>query len=113
MTNDERDTMNDYERACAWHAERQGLLPIMDALRHAGIPHTLEQTGGWCMVVAVRGEQPDYVWVTADGPEGTAFVGWYPTEESAYDPCGDEVNRTVSLSDLPATVRAFMAGDRS
>ena len=65
------------------------------------------------MAVAVRGEQMDHVLVSADSGPGTADVGWYPSEGNACDPSGDEVYRTVSLSDLPATVRAFMAGDRS
>jgi hypothetical protein len=80
----------------------------MDALREAGIPFELEQTGGWCMAVSVRAEQSDYCLVTTECL-GTADLGWYPSEQEASE---EEVFATVDLADLPATVRAWMAGDR-
>jgi hypothetical protein len=42
-----------YDDACTWHATQQGLDPIADVLRAAGLPHTIVQTGGFIMCVHV------------------------------------------------------------
>ena len=42
-----------YEEACIEATTHQGLDPIVDTLRAAGIPHAVDQTGGFCMVVNV------------------------------------------------------------
>jgi hypothetical protein len=42
-----------YDEACAAATADQGLQPIIDTLTAAGLPHQVEQTGGFCMVVVI------------------------------------------------------------
>jgi hypothetical protein len=57
----------DYDDACRNAASAQGLDPIMNRLRRAGIEFTLEQTGGWVMVVYVSLGNGFTVGLTQDG----------------------------------------------
>lgn len=62
-----------YEAACLDAAERQGLVPVLEALTLAGIDHSLEQTGGMTMVVTVR--HPDgIVFALTESDEEDGFL---------------------------------------
>lgn len=92
-----------YDQACIAAATRQGLDPITAALTAAGITHTVEQTGGFCMVVTVQ--RPTGLWAITH--DGDYLVGWFPgnawndaREESADHTTTDlaEVVRLVSTT---------------
>lgn len=65
-----------YAARCAKAATDQGLDPLTAALVAAGIAYDVEQTGGFCMVVTVRG--------ILDGDEGTFTLT--ATDEGARFP---------------------------
>lgn len=86
----------DYAAACQTAASRQGLDPLTDALKVAGIRYDVEQTGGFCMVVTVRNEsgvvaaicdgedtpEPSRpVWLTCFYPGDTWTGGGEPEDE--------------------------------
>src|SRR3974390_3193759 len=49
----------DYEAACKRAATDQGLDPVLSLLTGAGVPNSLDQTGGFCMAVHIPwGENP-------------------------------------------------------
>lgn len=57
-----------YRCACAKHAERQKINEIAMALEKDGIPCTVDQTGGFCMVVHVYAEDEErWLGVTQEG----------------------------------------------
>jgi len=65
----------DYQAACEYATEEQGLNPALEALEAAGVPVSVDQTGGFCMCVRVQGEDPKiYVWVTASDIEAGLFI---------------------------------------
>jgi hypothetical protein len=47
-----------YDEACREATTRQGLDPVIAALAAARIPHAVEQTGGFTMVVTIPSRQP-------------------------------------------------------
>lgn len=66
--------MSDYDAACRKATTDQGLDPVIEALRAAGIPHELEQSGGYTMVVTVKVSEGMYA-ITNDGG---FLLGHYP-----------------------------------
>ena len=78
-------TLHPYDLACRQAATDQGLDPALDALRGAGLPVTVEQTGGFCMVLAVYAEDRRYVMVTTQAEYDGDGPGWlvcqYPAPE--------------------------------
>jgi hypothetical protein len=46
--------VSDYEAACREATTNQGLDPVVEALTAMGIPHAVEQTGGFTMAVTVK-----------------------------------------------------------
>lgn len=91
-----------YEEMCRQAATAQGLDPITERLSAEGIPHTIEQTGGFVMVVRIPLAEPAWIGVTAhddqrggwyiaryrdDADEGTPLVGggsydWHSADEA-------------------------------
>lgn len=68
----------DYDLACNSAATNQGLDPVIAALSAAGIPHDLEQTGGFVMVITVQAPTGTYA-ITASETEADQYVlGFYP-----------------------------------
>lgn len=104
-----------YDARCTYAAERGNLPPIMRQLRAAGITHELQQTGGFCMNVAVHmpnGESAEMVDAEqfGYGPAGTVFVQFNTVqmrEEGCY---GDEPYHIVTLAELPSLIRQMKEG---
>lgn len=76
------EDLDEYGTACAKATARQELLPLVAELLTAGIPHRVEQTGGFTMVVVVPVDDGVYA-LTNDGARsltGTTqyCVGYYP-----------------------------------
>jgi hypothetical protein len=79
----------DYDEQCKAATTDQGLDPVIEALTAAGIPHALEQTGGFTMAVTVEapsgtfavtkddgymlGHYPDGLWETAEGDAAYSY----------------------------------------
>lgn len=102
-----------YEARCDAATTAQGLDPAVAALRAAGIPVQVWQTGGFCMVAAV----PD-----AEGEGVIAITGdvgayWYPDDglqedsvEVACAPSGGVYETDEQTADLVRRIIAFRAG---
>ena len=102
-----------YAARVEYATENQGLLPITDALARAGVPYTVDQTGGFCMCVNVplaEGGTP-YLYVTAsDYDDGTAVVGMYwDCGEANYHSEGVDVAYNLPLERLGPVVRTLAA----
>ncbi|MBM3661165.1 MAG: hypothetical protein FJW95_16905 [Actinobacteria bacterium] len=109
-----------YEEACAFATTRQGLDPIVAAIAAAGIPVTVNQTGGFCMCVRV--EHPTAaasVWVTVDqGDYNDARYGddddWQPAPDTFLacvypdDEDGGEGATLTEAATIPETVAAII-----
>jgi hypothetical protein len=107
-----------YTEACDWHATQQGLDPIAAALKAAGIPHTVDQTGGFVMLVHVpldEGQGQHWLWLSpsdddrvcvgeywdcGDDYHGEGWTEWLG-EQGHANPYADAVH---SLDDLRAVV---------
>lgn len=59
----------DYEQACKQAATDQGLDPITDELARAGIPHTVDQTGGFVMCINVPLVEGGRQWLYLTSPD--------------------------------------------
>ena len=68
------DESLDYDKACKDAATRQGLDPVLAAFKEADVPCTLEQTGGFTMVVTVS--CPEGTFAVID--DGGYLLGMYP-----------------------------------
>lgn len=73
-----------YTEACERAATDQNLDPISEELSRHGIPHYIDQTGGFCMVVRVplSEDGKHYLYMTdavdyASGPVGWVAAGEY------------------------------------
>lgn len=80
---------NWYEQRCRDATTAQGLDPIVEVIRDAGIPVSVDQTGGFCMCVRVDLVEGNsqFLWLTVnDGDvyEGDVVIGRY------WD-CGDNI----------------------
>jgi hypothetical protein len=64
----------DYQTRCRLAATAQGLDPIIERLNDAGIPHSVEQTGGWVMVIEIPVTDHTYIGVTADAAQPDHWV---------------------------------------
>jgi len=102
-----------YEQACKQAATNQLLDPITDVLSAAGIPHEVEQTGGFVMLVCVpiTEDGRQHLWLEGRDDCGPAYV----VTGSRYSERGaDEVNYpcygmdlgTIALGELVDRVRA-------
>lgn len=80
--------MIDYAAACQDAATRQGLDTLADALDTAGVEYVIEQTGGFCMALTVRGV-PGVVVATYDADTNTTDPATFPGWLTGYYP-GDE-----------------------
>jgi hypothetical protein len=83
------ETLHPYELACRHAATDQGLDPALDLLRAAGLPVVVEQTGGFCMVLAVYGEDRRYVMVTTQREYDGDGPGWLVCQYPAPADDGD------------------------
>ena len=98
-----------YAEGCAHAATAQGLDPITEALRAAGIPYAVDQTGGFCMCVNVplREGGSVYLYVTAGSAEGLCMVGMYWECEECYGECA-EVADDLPIEHLAHSVRLLI-----
>ena len=68
-----------YEESCVHAAADQGITPIVDAWRAAGLDAITEQTGGFCMVASIN-EEFRYLWATpaeieySEGDDTTRYL---------------------------------------
>lgn len=99
-----------YADACANATSAQGLDPVIDALTLAGVPVEVWQTGGFCMVAAVRDIEGDGI-IAITGEVG---AHWYPTDELQEDsveiacaPSGCVYETPEQLADLVTRINAF------
>jgi hypothetical protein len=108
-----------YEDACACAATAQGLDPIADVLRAAGIPFTIDQTGGFtmCIRVPMTEDGRQFVYVTAGDVlddyslDGPISVGRYWECDSDEMPCYEDDEQwggDVMVDGLPAFLRDQM-----
>lgn len=73
------NSTRDYDADCRTAATRQGLDPLTEALAAANVPHTVEQTGGFCMAVVVPAADGGTYAAISDHPEPRPWaVGFYP-----------------------------------
>lgn len=73
------DALPNYAVACATAASNQGLDPLIDGLTIADVPHDVEQTGGFCMVVTRTTERGTLAAVCDGDPEAADYLTiWYP-----------------------------------
>lgn len=98
--------MLDYAEVCEWHTTEQGLDPIVEALRAAGVPHTVDQTGGFVMCVRVPLCESDspFLYVIASDEPGTCFVSMY-WDCPDYHSEGEDVAYNLPLGHLAHSVR--------
>ena len=75
-----------YDDQCRYAATRQGLDPLADALRAAGVEFNIEQTGGFTMVLTARTALGVFT-MTDDG----AIVVGLSTAREWYDVGGDSI----------------------
>lgn len=68
----------DYDLACKNAAANQGLDPVIEALSAAEIPHALEQTGGFVMVVTVQAPAGTFAITASETEAGQYVLGFYP-----------------------------------
>ncbi|MGH2684792.1 MAG: hypothetical protein ACRDJP_04920 [Actinomycetota bacterium] len=68
-----------YEDACRDAATAQGLDPIAERLATEGIPYTVEQTGGFVMLIRIPLAEPTWLAVTAsdDHPDDSRYLVRY------------------------------------
>lgn len=103
-----------YEEACVAAATDQGLDPIVAALEAAGVPVSVEQTGGFCMVAYVYGESDGPVSVgitdaeTIGSGESGALVCRVTWDGNAS--IEEAVANACPLDELAALVRLVIAG---
>ena len=111
MTADGLDRrLMDYGAACDFHATAQGLDPITEALRAAGIPYAVDQTGGFCMLVRVpltEGGDP-YLYVSASEVDGTCVVGMYWDNCPNWHSEGEDVAYNLPIDHLAHSVRLLV-----
>jgi hypothetical protein len=89
-----------YIEACQAAADAQGITEIVEALAPVGIEAEVWQTGGFCMVAAVRGASGDLHVVTKDG---SYLLCHYPDADTWTE---DEGTATV-FGTLPEVVSAL------
>lgn len=84
-----------YEEACQRATTDQGLDPVTEALSAAGIPHVVEQTGGFTMVVTVKARNGTFG-ITDDGGY---LLGFYPGDswENSYDGGREDADYTSNM----------------
>lgn len=109
-----------------WHAEptptdpfaaaarHQGLDPVLATLRDAGIPHTLENTGGMCMAVEIVLSDDSRILVTAatERGDGTDTEDWIVYRYEGADEADDYNNAfsgTLPPADAVRTIRREQA----
>lgn len=91
-----------YDDACKAATTRQGLDPVIAALDAAGVRFTVEQTGGFCMVVTVPAPDGTYA-LTVDTP-GLVLRGFFPGD------AWQETGESLSDDDLdPERFAAWVA----
>jgi hypothetical protein len=77
----------DYQARCRLAATAQGLDPIVDRLTVEGIPHSVQQTGGWVMVIEIPVADHTFIGVTADAVQpGHWVVVRYAEGEDESEP---------------------------
>jgi hypothetical protein len=118
MTTTHDPAFADWYSARVEHATTdQGLRPVLDALSRAGVPHSADQTGGFCMCVNIplrEGGSP-YFYATANDlsdPFGSSVdVGmyWDHADERSWHSEGVDVAYAVPVDDLAALVRSYVA----
>ena len=59
----------DYDELERQAATAQGLDPVVDAMKAAGLPVVVEQTGGFTMVATVYAEDRSYMGVVCEGDD--------------------------------------------
>lgn len=89
-----------YIEACQAAADAQGITEIVEALAPVGIEADVWQTGGFCMVAAIRGTSGDLHVVTKDG---SYLLGHYPDENTWTEDEGT----VTELGTLPEVVSAL------
>ena len=109
-----------YAARCAHATTSQGLDPIIDVLRAAGIPYTVDQTGGFCMCVRVPLIEGDsqYLYLTLAegvytnaGPGSVAIVRYWD-HDNGENQCWLDLPylaSAVALDDVVGVVRQSLA----
>lgn len=86
-----------YDAACLNAATAQGLAPVLNALTVAGIDHTLEQTGGFTMVVTVKAPTGIFGITASDDQDNMFLLGFYPgTSWSDNEGCDEHEDLTTT-----------------
>lgn len=94
-----------YDEACRKATTDQGLDPVIAALTAADIDHTVEQTGGFTMVVTVKAPTGTFG-ITDDGGY---LLGFYPGDswENSYEGGREDADymSNIPLDDLVERIR--------
>lgn len=108
-----------YDKACENAATGQGLDPMTERLTREGIAHRVDQTGGFCMVIAVpvgneRYRIPDTaeIGITADGPEASPWLVLlrkYPDGPDVPEDMGTILGSDVDTDRAITIIRHFQA----
>lgn len=106
-----------YEQACEEAATARGLDPATDALRAAGMPFTVDQTGGFCMMVRVpfaeeakryfgitQNEDSPFAGIRGEVGEGDYVVYLYDDSEE-WDCEGTLISQRTLAEDLASLLR--------
>lgn len=103
---------NDYATSCARAAENQGLTEPRDLLTAAGIPTTIEQTGGFCMVLSIDPRPDRVVWLTVDGDVDHPFlVCRYDDTDDGWPDGDPSVEVWTNAVNLVDAVRGLIGGE--
>ena len=95
-----------YSAACQLAAERQGLVPVMEALDGAGIAYDLLQTGGFCMVVEVRRDNAGRERLWATNEQGNILVASYLDDEDGNEVPQSDVYEGTVIGAMVQAIRA-------
>ena len=99
-----------YEEACEQAATAQGLDPATEALRAAGMPFTVDQTGGFCMMIRVpfAEEAKRYFGITNNeiGPE---YLVYLYDDRPEWDCEGTKLSDATTAEDLAPFIRRAIA----
>lgn len=98
-----------YEAACRRATTDQGLDPVVAYLTEQGIQHTVDQTGGFTMVVFCRRPGTERsVGITSSDEDRGYLVGGY-VGENWEEEGGVELADGVAVTDLPALISEWFA----
>ncbi len=96
----------DYQRACKEAATVQGLDEIAECLRQNAIQFSIDQAGGYCMVINVPSEGDSWIGITNEGDPAYIVCRYADAEDMDGTVIGeglDSLDAVLSLLKSPST----------